>query len=94
MLLEAAAAEVAILATDVGGTREILENDHSALLVEPDDPSALATGLDSLTNDRALLTRLAATALVEVRSRFPIDAATDGLVGAWQDALSGSDCSI
>ncbi len=94
VLLEAAAAEVAILATDVGGTREILENDHSALLVEPDDPTALATGLDALTNDQALRARLAATAFEEVRSRFPIDAAADGLVGAWQDALSRSDCSI
>ena len=88
VLLEAAAAGRAILATDVGGTREILADGHSAILVPKDDPGALAEGLEMLANDPALRARLGAAALETVRSRFPIDAAAEELVGTWRAALA------
>ncbi len=93
VLLEAAAAGRAILATDVGGTREILADGRSAILVPGDDPGALAEGLEMLANDPALRARLGEQALETVRSKFPIDAAAEELVGAWRTALAESDAA-
>ena len=90
---EAAAAGRAILATDVGGTREILADGRSAILVPGDDPGALAEGLEMLANDPALRARLGEQALETVRSKFPIDAAAEELVGAWRTALAESDAA-
>lgn len=90
VLLEAAASGLAILATDVGGTGEILADGRSAILVPGNDPTALAAGLDTLIDDAPLRARLGTAALADVRSRFPIAAAAEQLVGAWRDALAES----
>ena len=91
VLLEAAAAGRAILATDVGGTREILADGRSAILVPPGDPAALAVGIETLANDAALRARLGAQALEDVGVKFPIRTAAEQLVGAWRDALAETD---
>jgi glycosyltransferase involved in cell wall biosynthesis len=52
VLLEAAAAGRAVIATDVGGTGEIFPPQReAALLVPPNDPEKLATGMMELLND-------------------------------------------
>ena len=49
MLLEAAAAGVAIVATDVGGTGEIFPPQcEAACLVPPDDVQAMSAAIDGL----------------------------------------------
>jgi glycosyltransferase involved in cell wall biosynthesis len=53
VLLEAAAAGVAVVATAVGGTPEIFSDGGSAVLVRPDDESALAAAMDRLLSDPA-----------------------------------------
>lgn len=53
-LLEACAAGVAVLATDVGGNREIVEDGVTGLLVPSDDNQALAFGLTRLLGDTQL----------------------------------------
>ncbi len=87
VLLEAAACGRAIVATDVGGTPEILEHGRSAWLVPPDDPVALAGAIDTLAADGPLRRRLGLAALDHVTRRFSIEAAADGLARAWRDAL-------
>jgi len=63
VLLEAAAAGLPIVATDVGGTREIFPPDESAaLLVGPDDPSAVANAIVSVLTDHELCAQLGASA--------------------------------
>lgn len=54
VLIEAAAAGRAIVATDVPGCREIVQHEHSGLLVPPRDASALAAALRRLIEDRVL----------------------------------------
>ena len=64
-LFEYMAAGRAIVASDLPSIREILRDNENAVLVEPGDPEALASGIRRLLDDRALATRLAATALSE-----------------------------
>jgi glycosyltransferase involved in cell wall biosynthesis len=49
----------ACLGTRVGGIPELIEHDQTGLLVQPNDPEALAAGLRRLIGDPALRCRLA-----------------------------------
>lgn len=50
ILLEAMAAGVPIVATAVGGVPDVVSNEH-ALLVEPENPSAIARAVDTIRRD-------------------------------------------
>jgi glycosyltransferase involved in cell wall biosynthesis len=52
-VLEARAAGLAVVGSRRGGIAELCADDPSALLVEPEDPVALADALDKLESDRA-----------------------------------------
>ena len=93
VLLEAAAAGRAILATDVGGTGEILTDGRTSILVPADDPAALADELARLAANPNLRTRLGTAAGEQVAERFPINAAAEGLVTAWRETLAELDTS-
>jgi phosphatidylinositol alpha-mannosyltransferase len=58
VLLEAMAADVPIVATDIPGYRDVARNDREALLVAPDDEVALAAGVARLIDEPALAARL------------------------------------
>ena len=62
VLLEAMAAGLPIVATDVAGVPTLISSDVNGLLVPPADPSALALALDRLILDPALRRRLVANA--------------------------------
>jgi len=53
-LIEAAASERAIVATDVPGCRDIVRHGTNGLLVPPKNPAALADAMATLLNDAAL----------------------------------------
>lgn len=88
VLLEAAASGLPIVATDVGGTREILEDQKSALLVPAGDSEAMASAIQSLTSDAALGSRLAENARHRMIEKFPIETAAGNLLALWAEALS------
>jgi glycosyltransferase involved in cell wall biosynthesis len=69
-VLWAAALGRGIVATDVGGTGEIVTDGTSALLVAPRDVDRLHDALARLLGDDALRARLGATARDDVRRRF------------------------
>jgi glycosyltransferase involved in cell wall biosynthesis len=45
VLLEASASSLPIVATDVGGSRDVIADGETGLLVPPGDPSALAKAM-------------------------------------------------
>jgi len=69
-LLEAAACGRALVATDVPGCRDICRPDVSGLLVPARNPPALAHAIETLLEDDALRTRLAAGARALVEREF------------------------
>lgn len=83
VLLEAAAARLPIVATDVGGTSEIVENNVSARLVPAGDPNELAIGIWEVTSNLELRSRFAAGAYKRAQTVFsPASTATE-LSQAW-----------
>ena len=89
VLLEAAAVGVAVVATDVGGTREIFPPESaSALLVPPDDPDAMAKAVSGLLTDEPQRRRLAASARRRAEVAFDIRRAAAGLVEQYRQVAS------
>lgn len=87
VLLEAAASGLPIVATDVGGTREMLADDESASLVPPQDPTAMVNAIRRIRNDSTLSQRLSTSARQDVSQRFNIDAAAKCLAESWLGLL-------
>jgi len=82
IVLEAAAAGLPLVATDVGGIPEIYGPD-AASLVPPGDPAALAKAIGTIpTAD--LTRRLQA----RVRAEFSVDVMTDAVLAAYVEALA------
>jgi glycosyltransferase involved in cell wall biosynthesis len=59
-VFEAMAVGLPIVASDLPSLRELLEHERDAVLVPPDDPAALARGIERLAGDAALRAKLAA----------------------------------
>ena len=62
VLLEASAAGLPIVATKIPGVSEFLRDGDNAILVEPNDPIALANAMQRLLSDSALAGSLASSA--------------------------------
>lgn len=85
-VLEAAAMACPILASDAGGIPELVANEEHALLVQPEDPSALAQGLIRLGADRAFARRLGENAQRRVREKFSLEAQVAATMDAYRKA--------
>lgn len=66
-LFEYMAAGVPIVASDLPSHREVIRHGQNAWLVKPDDPNALAQGIHTILEDRALAQRLAKQATRDVQ---------------------------
>jgi len=69
-LLEAMAMKRAVIATDVGGTPEVLRNNSGGILVPPADVGVLAEAMIGLLQDPQRRTRLGEAARERVRETF------------------------
>jgi phosphatidylinositol alpha-mannosyltransferase len=58
VLVEAMAAGLPLVASDIAGYREVARHESEGLLVQPSDPAALASGVRRILNDPALAQRL------------------------------------
>lgn len=85
-VLEAAATGCAVIATDVGGTREIIRDGETGLLIPPRDRTALVAALESLIREPALRERLGVRARNAVATRFDWGAISDAYLRTFQEA--------
>jgi glycosyltransferase involved in cell wall biosynthesis len=69
-LLEAMAAGVAVIATEVGGVPEIVRDAHTGILVPPRDSDAIRDAMVRLMDDRSLRDLLSANGRALVESAF------------------------
>jgi hypothetical protein len=72
VLIEAMMFGKPIVTCDAGGIKEVVEPGHNALVVAPDDATALAASLKRLTLDADLRARLGAAARETYERRFEI----------------------
>jgi glycosyltransferase involved in cell wall biosynthesis len=87
-LLEAAAAGVPIVATDVGGNPEIICHEHTGLLVPPDDEISMCKALQRLDCDRSLAASLGANARAWALEHVSVPAMADAYETVYAEALN------
>lgn len=88
-LLEAMASACAIIATDVGGNSEALDNGACGLLVPPKDPAALGSAINRLSWDKTRRMSLGAAARERAIKNFGIDAMVGNYVSFYRGLLAG-----
>lgn len=86
VLLEGLASGVPMIATNVGGTPEIIEPEISGLLVPKGDSKELAASIQSLLSDRALSDRLRQAARRRAETLFGIRTSAAVLFQFWKTA--------
>ena len=69
-LLEAAAAKLPIIATDIPGTNEIIINGENGILFNPEKPDELLNGIIKLTDDNQMAEKFAKNAYEKVMNNF------------------------
>ena len=82
-LLEAASSGLPIIATEVGGTTELLRPDADAILVSPGDVAALKAAIDGALSNPELCRSLAASARQRIEANFTIEKAAHQLAEFW-----------
>jgi glycosyltransferase involved in cell wall biosynthesis len=84
--LEAMAHARPVVATDVGGFRDLVVDGETGLVVPPRDPAALRAALERLLADRDLRRGLGSAARQRARERFSWEAVTDATLAAYAEA--------
>jgi len=85
---EAMAHGRAVVASDVGGLRDLVVDGETGLLVPPGDVPALRSALERLLADPELRRRLGAAGRERARERFSWDRVTDATLQAYRDVAS------
>ncbi|MCA9059874.1 MAG: glycosyltransferase family 4 protein [Planctomycetaceae bacterium] len=92
VLLEAAASGLPIVATDVGGTGEMLRNETDALLVKPNAAAELAQAIECCLLEPAAMHRRACSARERIRNRFSVEQAAQAHADFWLDSVIRQNC--
>lgn len=87
-LLEAMAAARPIVATNVGGMPDAIDDGESGLLVPAADPGALAEGIDALLRDPDRAAALGAAARARVERDYAIEAVAGRIEDIYRTALA------
>ena len=77
-----------VVATDVGGNRELVRDGETGLLVPPDDAGALAAALERLLADPALASRLAENGARFVRENLTVERMVGETERLYREVLS------
>jgi len=89
VLLEAAAAGLPVVATDVGGTREIFPPETgSACLVPPDDPAALAAAIGRVLKDADRRAAIGRSARLRAEQAFDANRAAETLASHYGELIA------
>lgn len=87
--VEAMWAGVPVIATNVGGVSEIIENGESGLLIDSRSPEEIAEAVRRVTQDQSLRRNIVRNGQERVRSRFSEERMLDGIWKVYQRLVDG-----
>jgi glycosyltransferase involved in cell wall biosynthesis len=87
-LVEAMGAGKAVVATNVGGNPEVVNDGQTGLLAPPDDPQALTDALTQVALDHQLRGALGEAAAADARARFSIEQHVSQLAALYRQGLA------
>jgi glycosyltransferase involved in cell wall biosynthesis len=87
VVLEAMAAGVPVLASNIGGVPDLIANGITGLFCDPQKPESFRAGVEKLLADRALAQQLSAAARAEARRRFHPQVIARGHLAIYRQVL-------
>ncbi|MCB1929247.1 MAG: TIGR03088 family PEP-CTERM/XrtA system glycosyltransferase [Rhodocyclaceae bacterium] len=91
-VLEAMASGVAVIATDVGGNRELVDDGVCGTLVAPSDVAGLADAIEAYMKDSRAREAAGIAARNRVEQRFSIERAVGDYCSLYRRLLGAQDC--
>jgi glycosyltransferase involved in cell wall biosynthesis len=88
VIVEAAYLRVPIVATEVGGTAEVIEHERSGWLIAPRSLAQLRDGIERFHVEPARFAAMGDAAHVRIREQFSFDARTDKLMQFYERLLA------
>jgi glycosyltransferase involved in cell wall biosynthesis len=82
--VEALACGVPLVASNVGGLKEIIEHEANGLLVQPGNPQQLAQAIQRVLMDAALCQKFREQDPRTIETRFNLESARDRLVDLYR----------
>ncbi len=92
--LEASAAAIPVVASNIPAISEAVEHGGTGLLIDPNDNSAMADAVISLLEDKALAKRLGAAGRKRVAERFSNQISAGSLLRIYNESLSQHKCAV
>jgi glycosyltransferase involved in cell wall biosynthesis len=89
VLMEAMAARVPVVATQIAGVSELVEDGISGYLIPPGDPISLAKRIEILLDDCQLRSRFGASGRLKIEQEFNLNQEVERLYCVMSSALQG-----
>lgn len=87
VIVEAQASGVPVVATQVGGVIDIIDDGQNGLLVPPADPDAIAAAVIKIFKDEQLARSLAEKAYVKIKEKYNIELMVNNTLDVYRQAL-------
>lgn len=87
VILEALACETPVVATNVGGIQEFLQDKEYGFLVPPNNPRRLAEAMQFLLDYKDVRIKFGSRGRIAVKERFSLNAVSDTLIKIYEEAL-------
>jgi len=88
VILEAMAAGLPVVATNIAGSRELIESGVDGVLAESEDPEAIAQAIDSMLSDVGRSREMSVRAQIKVKERFTLQKMVSGTEDVYQEVLN------
>lgn len=92
VVLEAMSVGIPVIATNAGGTGEVVENEVTGLLIPVGDEAALQAAIERLWSDPDLIKRLTTTAAERLAAHFDFTAMVDATAATLRAAIAPTPC--
>lgn len=93
-LLEASASGLPVVATNVGGTPELVEDGVTGFLIEPKNPARIAEAVLRLLDSPETARRMGQAGAERMRRHFSLDACVDAHVRMYNAVLSRAGAAV
>ncbi len=87
VIIEAQAAGVPVVATEVGGVVDIIEHEKNGLLVPAGDPKCIAEAAVRIFKDKELARQLSHNAYKKVKEKYNIELMVENTLAVYKEAL-------
>jgi lipopolysaccharide heptosyltransferase II len=87
VLIEAGACGVPVVATEVGGVIDIIENRVNGMLVPPQDPQEMSSAIIELLKDRELARRVSLKARERIEEKFSLIRMVNETISVYEEAV-------